>query len=75
MRTARSAHARGATILSGLEQMAADTAFVSKLGHGMLGILLGATLPVTGHGRPMLRSVWVNEAMIRAYYMFRLTAR
>jgi hypothetical protein len=54
--------------------MAADATFVSKPRQAMLGILLDAALPMTSHGRPALRPVWVNEAMNRAYKMIRLTA-
>jgi hypothetical protein len=57
-----------------LEQMAADVALVSGSRQAVLGILLDATLPAARRGRPAFRTVWVNEAINRAYNMIRLTA-
>jgi hypothetical protein len=74
MRIALSARARDADAVSEFEQMAADTAFVSRRRQAMLGILLDATLPMTSRGHQAFRPLWVNEAMHRAYKMIRLTA-
>jgi two-component sensor histidine kinase len=38
----------------------------------LLGILLGSTFPVDGHGSRVLRPLWAEEAMHRAYGFVRL---
>ena len=52
--------------------MAAKAAMLSTLRQTLLGTLLEATLPPSGYGRLEHGSLWVNEAMHRAYNMVRL---
>ncbi len=61
--------------VSGFEQVAETVARVCASRKEMLGVLLGATLPLVCGNRPVLRPLWTNEAMHRAYCMVRLVAR
>jgi two-component sensor histidine kinase len=59
---------------SRFDQMATGSALVSLPRQAMLGVLLDATLACARAGRPVLKPLWVDEAMQRAYNMVRLTA-
>jgi hypothetical protein len=51
---------------SRLETLAQGAAAISAYRQGMLGALLGTTVPSTSRGLAALRPLWVNEAMQRA---------
>ena len=69
------ASAKPARPASRLEQMADAAARIRAPRQETLGLLLDATLPMARLGRPVLRPLWANEAMHRAYDMVRLVAR
>ena len=59
--------------VSRMQQMVIASARLSTARYRILGLLLGAANPESSGGHAVLKPLWANEAMHRAYQMVRLT--